>query len=279
MKKDSKVLSSSLSELIAKFSQNDVIAVMEKEYQSAPAKLISISLIDDVSFVSSAKVKEEIIERYAEGLKEKGFFAPLLVRPNGGRFEVVLGRKRLYGAKKAGLATVPSVVRELSDEETLLMLLADARDQREIDVIEMALVCQRLSQEHGYSHKMLADVSHQSRCQITNILRLLRLPKWIQDKISIGEFSYGHAKAIASLPVEEAEKMAKRVSKEKLSVRQTEVEVRNYKKGQSESISKDSILSTTNAKQVTISKKGVTFVFANEKEKEAFLASLVSKKA
>ncbi len=276
MKKDSRVLSSSLSELIKKFSKNDVIAVMEKEYQSAPAKLIPLELIDDTSFIKSAKMREEVIASLAAGLKEKGFFTPIAVRPVNGRYEVVLGRKRLHAAKKAGLVSVPAVVKEFSDEETLLMLLADARDQRENDVVEMALICQRLSHEFGYTQQMLANVSHQSRCQITNILRILRLPQPILDEISVGKLSYGHAKAIASTSLDSVEALVKRIHEESLSVRETEALVRAFQNGFHDEEERSRILKNAKAKDLLVNKKSLTFSFENEQEKEAFLHRLAA---
>ncbi|HBM70348.1 MAG TPA: hypothetical protein DD377_03070, partial [Firmicutes bacterium] len=101
MKKDKKASMPSLSTLIEKFSQEDVIAVMEKEYQAAPARLIPTSLIDDTRFIKDVVLSSDTINSFASGLKEKGFYNPLIVRPNGERFELILGRKRFFGAKKA----------------------------------------------------------------------------------------------------------------------------------------------------------------------------------
>ena len=90
----------------------------------------------------------------AKGIQEKGLWSPLLVRPSGSHYELVLGRKRYYGAKAAHLSEVPCVIAEVSNEETLLMLLADTRDQREGNVVEMALVYQELSDRFSYSQAM-----------------------------------------------------------------------------------------------------------------------------
>jgi len=141
MKRTKRILSSSLSELVNKFSQQNIIAEIEKRYQSAPAKLLPISLIDDNAFISKVKIPEKTQEYFASRLKEKGFYNPLVVRTKeDGHYEIILGRKRLFGARKAGMLSLPCAFAEVEDEETLLMLLADTRDQREANVIEMALV-------------------------------------------------------------------------------------------------------------------------------------------
>ena len=117
MKREGKKVVPSLSNLIEKFSQEDVIAVMEKEYQAAPARLIPTSLIDDTSFIKDIVIPKDVVSSFAAGLKEKGFYNPLIVRSKGDRFELILGRKRFFGAKKAGILSLPCVVRDAEDEE------------------------------------------------------------------------------------------------------------------------------------------------------------------
>jgi ParB family chromosome partitioning protein len=276
MKKGSKpILSASLSELIEKFSREDVIAVMEKEYQSAPAKLIPISLIDDTKFISDVLFPEDTIESFAKGLKEKGFYNPLVVRKKGKeRYEVVLGRKRFFGAQKAGILSLPCVIANVSDEEELLMLLADTRDNRDSNVVEMALVCQALSKRFGYSQKTLAELSHQSRSQITNTLRILRLPKSVRDDICLGKLSYGHARAVASLDGERLRAALRKIFDEKMSVRDTERYVKSL--GQSDPFHNEEIIKeATRASEVIEKKKSLTLVFDSEEAKQEFLNSLI----
>ena len=276
MKKGSKpILSASLSELIEKFSREDVIAVMEKEYQSAPAKLIPISLIDDTKFISDVLFPEDTIESFAKGLKEKGFYNPLVVRKKGKeRYEVVLGRKRFFGAQKAGILSLPCVIANVGDEEELLMLLADTRDNRDSNVVEMALVCQALAKRFGYSQKTLAELSHQSRSQITNTLRILRLPKSVRDDICLGKLSYGHARAVASLDGERLRVALRKIFDEKMSVRDTERYVKSL--GQSDPFQNEEIIKeATRASEVIEKKKSLTLVFDSEEAKQEFLNSLI----
>ena len=266
MKKD-KILSSSLSELVEKYFQQDIIAEMEKLYQSAPAKLIPITEIDDTSYIKDVAIPEETIAYFASGLTKRGFYNPLAVRRiDGGRYEVILGRKRFYGAKRAGILSLPCVIIDCSEEEILLMLLADTRDQREGNVVEMALVCEELAKSYGYTQQTLADVSHQSRSQITNTLRILALPKSALNKISTGELSYGHAKAVASLPRSKMDEVLSRIAKEKLSVRQTENLVKMIREDEEGKAPNKPILSE--------SEKAVTISFSSKQEKEDFLKEI-----
>ncbi|MCR5490919.1 MAG: ParB/RepB/Spo0J family partition protein [Bacilli bacterium] len=275
MKKDKEPIlqNSSLSDLIEKFSQEDVIAVMEKEYQSAPAKLIPISLIEDTGFVREVLYPDDTISAFAEGLKEKGFYNPLVVRPIGEKYEVILGRKRFHGARKAGILSLPCVIVDVGDEEELLMLLADTRDNRDSNVVEMALVCDALAKKFGYSQKTLAELSHQSRSQITNILRILRLPKRVRNDICLGKLSYGHAKAIASLDNAALKVALRRIKDFNLSVRDTERYVQSLSGG-AFFHDEDIIKKKTGAKSVIVKKRSCTLYFATEEEKDEFLREL-----
>lgn len=263
-----KILSGSLSELVTKFSQQNIIAEIEKRYQSAPAKLLPISSIDDCAYISRVKLPESTLEHFAARLKEKGFYNPLVVRTKeDGRYEIILGRKRLYGARRAGIVALPCAFAEVEDEEVLLMLLADTRDQREANVIEMALVCRELQTKFGYKEHTLAELSHQSRCQISNILRILKLPENLQEEICLGRLSYGHGRALASLSYEEAEKLGKRVLEENLSVRETERIARAIKKPEGPAPT-----------PYSLQRDGATITlrFEREEDADAFLKSLKS---
>ncbi len=271
-------LKNSLGELIKKFSKNDVIAEMEKEYQSIAAKNIPLALIDDNAFVKRVEIPSEVVDRIAKSVSEKGLFNPLIVRPSGSHYELILGRKRYFGSKKAHLSEVPAVIAEVGDEETLLMLLADTRDQREGNVVEMALVYGELAKRFDYSQSTLANLSHQSRSQVTNTMRILSLPDHVIDEISSGRLSYGHAKAIASLSDEEIEEVVKLIHEENLSVRQTEALAKSYSSIPSAAPSEaDALKKEFAASSVLIRKTSVTIAFKSEEEKNAFLAKALKK--
>lgn len=267
---EKKALSSSLSDLIEKFSQNDVIAEMEKEYQNAPAKLVNVASIDDNHFISSVRLAKSVVDYFASTIKEKGIFNPLVVTPKGERFEVVLGRKRFLGAKKAGLVSLPCVIKEMGEEEELLTLLADNRDQRESNVLEMALICEALQVRFGYTQQTLASLSHQSRCQITNTMRLLKLSKPLQEEVSLGKLSYGHAKAIASLDETTMVFAVSQIHEKKMSVRETERYVASLKENSMNGAqTQRGYLS--GVVNIVENDNSVTLVFSAKEEKDKFL--------
>ncbi len=267
------IIKTSLNELVRKFSENDVIARMEKEYQSQGGNSVPLSLIDDNSFVKKVRLSPESIDRISKGITERGLFNPLVVRPSGSHYELILGRRRYFGAKKAGLSEVPCVKVEAGDEEMLLMLLADNRDQREANVVEMAILYKALVDRFSYTQSTLASLSHQSRSQVTNIMRLLSLPDKVLMEVSDGSLSYGHARAILSLSDDEIERITKRIHEENLSVRDTETLSRQLS-NRLPSISPDPtslIKEASGAKTVIDRRLSVTFEFNDEADKQRFL--------
>jgi ParB family chromosome partitioning protein len=249
---------------------------MEKEYQSVAAKNIPLALIDDNSFVKRVEIPPEVVDRIGKSISEKGLFNPLVVRPSGSHYELILGRKRYFGAKKAQLREVPAVIAEVSDEETLLMLLADTRDQREGNVVEMALVYGELAKRFDYSQSTLANLSHQSRSQVTNTMRILSLPDNVIAEISSGKLSYGHAKAIASLSDEEIEEVVRLIHEEALSVRQTEALAKSYSSVPPAAPTEaDFLKKEFAASSVLIRKTSVTLSFKSEDEKNAFVKKAI----
>jgi ParB family chromosome partitioning protein len=278
-KRNGRVLKESLNDLVKKFSKNDVIAEMEKEYQRAESLNIPLSLIDDNSFVKKVVLPETTVNRMAEDIEGRGLFSPLIVRPSGAHYELIIGRKRYFGAKKAGLKEVPAVVRESGDEETLLMLLADTRDQRDGDVVEMALLYDALKTRFDYSANTLAKLSHQSRSQVVNTMRILRLSDHLLAEITQGRLTYGHAKAIASLSDEEIEEVVRRIHKENLSVRETEDLARQYgsRAGVDEVAPSlgEKMKEACGAKSVVVRRTSLSILFDSEEERDEFIKKMI----
>lgn len=264
----------SLANLIKKFGRNDIVAEMEKEYMSSGGRQLPLSQINDNSTIKRAKLDEETIERFANGIKEKGLWNPLVVRPVGNHYELLLGRKRYHAAKKAGLETVPCVLNHPDDQEALLMLLADIRDQRDSNVVEMALVYAALRDKFGYDQATLANLSHCSRSQVTNILRLLHLPDDVLDDLSLGVLSYGHCRALVNLSEEETHKMVRIIKNKGLSVRQTEEMVRYGTDIYEEDNDLSRLCKKLGVLFIEEGESHLVFDFPSPKKKEAFLKFL-----
>lgn len=223
MKKDKeKIIQSDLSRLLKKYSKSDVIFTMEKEYQSASTRMIDVALIDDNSILKKLKPSEKAVKVLADSIKDNGVIAPLVLRAKKDHYEVVIGRKRLFAARSAGLKQIPALIHDYTDEETLLILLAVTRDEHDANAVEMALIAQQLVRNYQYTQSQVATLAHLSRPQITNMLRLLHLPDSVIASIASGKIQYGHARTLITLPESMIIDMVKQIELEKLTVRQVE---------------------------------------------------------
>ncbi|MCQ2772582.1 MAG: ParB/RepB/Spo0J family partition protein [Bacilli bacterium] len=269
-------LPSKQSELFKRFSRVGSISAYEKEFSNRAPISIPLYMIDDNPFTKHAEIAPEIIERFSESVARKGVFVPLIVRKNSLRYEIVFGRKRYYSARRLKHNDVPCYVIDAGDEESLLMLLADIRDQKDSSIVEFAYVFKCLSEDFDYSQADLATISHQSRSQVTNTMRLLKLPDSILQQVSRGELSYGHARAIEPLEEKNQFLAVSLIHDSKLSVRDAEALAKKLLANPN-SLDKpdDEILKEKfDSEVVLIHDNTVSFAFSSEEEKNAFIERL-----
>lgn len=269
-------LPSNTSELFKRFSRQGSISSYEKELSNGSPTNIPLFMIDDNPFTKHAEIAPEIIERFSESVARKGVFVPLVVRKNTMRYEIVFGRKRYYSARRLKHNDVPCYVIDANDEEALLMLLADIRDQKDYSIVEFAYVFKALSDDFSYSQQDLATISHQSRSQVTNTMRLLKLPDSILQQVSRGELSYGHARAVEPLDEKNQFLAVSLIHDGDLSVRDTEALVKKLLSNPN-ALDKpdDEILKEKfDSDIVLIHNNNVVFSFSSEKERDAFIERL-----
>lgn len=234
-KASNKILSKNqLSNLVSRFSKSYVIEEMERNLKRAKSTELLVKNIDDNSVLKNAPIPDGILKNVADSIAKTGITNPLIVRPKKDYYEIVFGRKRLLACKNyKPVFKVPVFILDINDEEMLFMLLADNREQRDANIVETALILNELSKKYHYNQQTLANIAHQSRSQITNILRILNLPKRIIDDISLNKLSYGHARALASLPEDSINELANKIHQENLSVRDIERIVKEQRHGTS----------------------------------------------
>ena len=163
------------------------------------------------------------INELAESIKSKGLVQPILVRPSPtetGRYEIIAGERRWRAAQIAQLHEVPAVIRKLDDIEALEIAIIENVQRSDLSPIEEAAGYKRLIENHGHTQEALAEIVGKSRSHIANIIRLLTLPQSIQDMISEGKISSGHARAIMNSAF--PEQLAEKIVNENLSVRAAE---------------------------------------------------------
>lgn len=176
-----------------------------------------------------ADFDDETLDALARSIQEVGVLQPVVVRRASEGYELVAGERRLRAARRAGLATIPAVIRESDDTEALREALIENIHREDLGALELAEAFRELLEELGVTQETLAERLGVSRPHIANTIRLLGLPQGVQELLAEGKISAGHARALLPLTDEEAQvALALRAAAERLSVREVEDLVRTY---------------------------------------------------
>ena len=166
---------------------------------------------------------EDALAELVHSIKEIGLLQPIVVRPTASGYEIVAGERRYRATKKAGFKTIPALIRETPDNELLRDALLENLHRAQLSPLEEAAAYQQLLEDFGGTQEELATKLGRSRPQISNTLRLLKLPPAVQRRVAAGVLSAGHARALLGLDDAAAmEKLAARIVAEGLSVRTVE---------------------------------------------------------
>jgi ParB family chromosome partitioning protein len=175
---------------------------------------------------------EEAIDSLAASIREVGILQPIVVRKVANGYELIAGERRLRAARKAGLATIPAVVRDSEDADTLREALIENIHREDLGPIELAEAFRALLDDLGLKQDELADRLGVSRSHIANTIRLLQLSPDVQQLLADGKIQAGHARALLGLPDGDAQgSLALRAAAEGLSVREVEDLVRAFVDG------------------------------------------------
>jgi ParB family chromosome partitioning protein len=148
---------------------------------------------------------------------------PIIVRAGAnGRYSLITGERRWLASQRAGKATIPAVVREVSDEQAMEMTIVENLQRADLNPMEQAHAYQRLGQEFQLTQEQMAERTGKDRASVANFLRLLKLPADVQKHVESGELTFGHARALLALPAEQIAAAAMKVLALHLSVRSTE---------------------------------------------------------
>jgi ParB family chromosome partitioning protein len=206
-------------------------ATEELQSQSTSGDLkIAISKLRPSSIQPRRLFDKNSINELAESIKSKGLVQPILVRPSKseeGEYEIIAGERRWRAAQIAQLHELPAVVKNLDDVEALEMAIIENVQRADLSPIEEAAGYKKLMEQYNHTQEALAPIVGKSRSHIANIIRLLNLPASIQDMISQGIITSGHARAIMNSAF--PEELAKKIVSENLSVRQAESLVKEKK--------------------------------------------------
>jgi ParB family chromosome partitioning protein len=195
------------------------------------ARLVNISPNDVVPNPQQprSEFNREELEELVVSIREVGLLQPIVVRPLVGatkgspQYELIMGERRLRASKQLGLETIPAVVKNTADENMLRDALLENLHRANLNPLEEASAYQQLLEDFGITQEQLAERIGRSRPQITNTIRLLKLPATVQQRVAAGVLSAGHARAILAAGDSAAmERLSDKIVNEELSVRQAE---------------------------------------------------------
>ena len=218
--------------------------------------LINVKNITAGKYQPRQEFNEDKITELSESIKENGILQPIILRKvdEEGNFEIIAGERRFRASKKAGLKEIPAIIKKLNNHQALELAITENIQRSDLSILEEAHSYKKLMEEFSYSQEQVAKKLGKSRSHISNSLRLLKLPKNIQDLLNDDSITMGHARAI--LKANDQEKIAKNIIKNKLSVRDVEDIVRSQK---DENISGNlPLMITTNSEIKYINKDHLT---------------------
>jgi ParB family chromosome partitioning protein len=183
---------------------------------------IAVELIDPNPYQTRRQINEAALAELTESIRASGVVQPVVLRPGAnGRFQLVAGERRWLASKRAGKATVPAVVRQISNEQAMEITIIENLQREDLNPIEQARAFERLSREFNLTQEQIAVRTGKDRASIANFIRLLKLPESLQEALEVGIISLGHGKVLLGLIAfpEQMERAAREVIEKQLSVR------------------------------------------------------------
>ena len=247
-------------------------------------KIVQIKDIQKNPYQPRKEFSEEKIQELAQSIKENGLIQPIIVRksPVLG-YEILAGERRYRASIAAGLSEVPVIVKQLSDQDMMLHSIIENLQRENLNPIEEAKAYQSLI-DKGFTHTEIAEKMGKSRPYITNLVRLLGLPKHILIEVESGKLSQAHARLLIQLSSDKQDKLLNRIQTENLSVRQVEQILQKTKKSSRKE--KDHFVKEEEQKlkkilgldvQIKLQKKDsgkISISFHNQDEYQQFINSL-----
>ena len=181
------------------------------------------------------KMHKDTLDELSKSIKSQGVLQPILARKKASKgYEIVVGERRWRAAQLAGLKTIPTIIKELNNDESAKIALIENLQREDLNAMDQARGLQRLQIEFNLSQQGLADSVGKSRSAVTNLLRLTKLTAFTQGLLEDGKIEMGHARALLAVEGGDQDSLAKEVFSKKLSVREVEGLVANKSKSQSQ---------------------------------------------
>ena len=196
---------------------------------SARLRMLPIASISPLPGQPRTHFDDAALSELAESISARGVIQPIIVRPHGRGYQLVAGERRWRAAQRARLHEIPAIVRDLEGREVMALALIENLQREDLNPVEEARAYAKLADEEGMTQADIARLVDKSRSHVANIQRLLGLPDEVLERVSQGELSMGHARAL--IGHEDAQAIAEQAISEGLSVRQTEKLVRRKRTG------------------------------------------------
>lgn len=204
--------------------ENDSMPALSEDTEKQETTEIKLSMIEPNPNQPRNYFDPEALEALAQSIAEHGLIQPITITPQkNGRYMIVAGERRWRAAKKAGLTSIPALIKELTDEEIAKIALIENLQREDLNPIEEALGYKSLIDDYSLTQETVSKIIGKSRSAVANSLRLLVLDDDIQELLIDGSLTGGHARALLSVENENERKLfAKRIIEEGLNVRQAE---------------------------------------------------------
>ena len=179
---------------------------------------------------------DEKFNELERSIREHGVLQPIVVQKNAKGYELIVGERRWRASKKAGLKKIPSIIRDVTDAESLELALIENLNRQDLNPIEEAEAYERLAKDFGLTQEKISQQMGKSREAIANALRLLKLPRQVKEDMVGGRLTMGHGRALLSLNSEkDIDALRKKIIRQTLSVRETEAQISRWKQQQGNS--------------------------------------------
>ena len=201
----------------------DALLAGDDSAKKEQQRSLPVTALQPGKYQPRTQMDKASLDELAASIRAQGLMQPILVRPVAqDRYEIIAGERRWRAAQLAGLAEVPTLIRDIPDEIALAMALIENIQRENLNPLEEALGLQRLVDEFSLTHQQAADAVGRSRPAASNLLRLLALAQPVQDMLMAGEIDMGHARALLPLALALQVQLAQRIAQKGLSVREAE---------------------------------------------------------
>lgn len=274
--KENQILKASLATLVHRFQKTDIISTLKTEYGVATPSLINTEKIDDNKILSKARIHEGKLKTAMQEIAEKGIPSPIFVYQYKDRYQVLYPRISYIAALKLKFESIPCILLDIPENDMLVFLATKLGQNKNTNIVELSLVLNRMKTKYKYTQKDIATMLKCSRSQITNIIRLNRLPDDILKDLCNEKLSFGHARVLLGIKEDKLQDTLSYLYSHQLSVRELERYV-YFSNNFDKNLNTQEEISNKFQCKTVISPRSITLSFSNDKEREKFIKKILKK--